>query len=847
MLRSLILASALIPLTLVAAEREPVAIVERHVIVTPSHALTDADRVALESEGIHLQRAVSGGRFIARVDDAAEVAKEPRFARVERFTPAEKVNATAWRAAAQAHPFTGMKIFFHADVPFAEARDAILAAGGQLDDPLTLGYEPLNGVAAHIPSTALQTLASDERVLAVYGQRHFKTHLENAAAAALSQVTTVQGPPYNLTGDGIVLANFEFAPLDVSHVEFGGRASVQFTCASSDTDCKDNDNKQHITHTTGTMIASGVNPNAKGMAPKATLHEFQADKGNWLTQKDTGLSGIGATADSNSWGYTLGWTTCDPSTAPGGSCAASWEWITDSEDLIGGFSGDLNSVLDHVAFTSGALGIYASGNEAQILGPSTPPYQHVHVDQNDPNFGPTSTIYCVSPNGSGNDCTTPCKTGTDPWGDPYCETSLHPNHAASADNPGGSVNWLASGKNIMAIGAVNGNKQIATFSSRGPTKDGRVKPDIVAKGAALFSSVYMGTTWDVATLCVARNVVNYGCAQGTSMSTPVVTGTMALFAEQWKKSNNGARPLPLTLKALAIAGAEDLGNPGPDYTYGFGFLNAKNSVDIIVADNGQGKRVKIDNASTGSSFDYPFTLTSSQDVRVVLSWFDPEVLPLGTQDVAGKTLVNDLDVKIVGPDGSTTLPYVLDGAHPGANATRGVNNTDNTEEVEIKGAAVGTYHVVVSGTNIPQGPTQFVVISNADFTIVPQCVDPTEPNETVATAYALPDAIDVNAQICPATDVDHFKFSSTTSGTVQITIKSVDSPLKATLITNGVSGNPISIGAGSTNGFTVNAGSGTTSFVVRVEANGNLGATGKYTINASYPVASSPRHRAAKP
>jgi hypothetical protein len=833
MLRSLILASALIPLSLVAAER--------HMIVTPSHALTAADRAALDAEGIHLQGALSGGRFIARVDDAAAVAHEPRLARADQLTPAHKINSSALRAAAQAHPLAGMKVFFHADVPFADARNAIAAAGGQLDDPLTLGYEPLNGVAAHIPAAALETLANDGRVLAVYGQRHFKTHLENAQAAALSQVNTVQAAPYNLSGDGIVLANFEFAPLDTTHVEFGGRATVEFTCTSSDTDCKDTDNKEHITHTTGTMIASGVNPNAKGMAPKATLHEFRADKGNWLTQKDTGLSGIGATADSNSWGYTLGWITCSPN--PGGTCAAQWEWITDSDDLIGGYTGDLNSVLDHVAFTSGALGIYASGNEGTITGPTTPPYQHVHVDQDDPNFGPTSTVYCVSPNGSGTDCATPCRTGNDPWGDPYCEPSLHPNHAATGDNPGGSVNWLASGKNIMAIGATSQSKAIASFSSRGPAKDGRVKPDIVAKGMALFSSAYTGTVWDVARACVVTNVTNYGCAQGTSMSTPVVTGTMAIFAEQWKKSNNGVRPLPLTLKALAIAGAEDLGNPGPDYTYGFGFLNAKNTVDLIIADNGQGKRIKIDKASTGSSFDYPITLTSSQDMRVVLSWFDPEVLPIGTEDVAGKTLVNDLDLKIVGPDSATTLPYVLDPTHPGVNATRGVNNTDNTEEVEIKGAPAGTYHVLVNGTNVPQGPAQFVVISNADITLTPTCVDATEPNDTVA--YSLPNGVDVKAQICPATDVDYFTFHTTASGTVQVTIKSADSPLKATLITNGVTGNSVSIAAGGSGAFTVSASSGTT-YEVRVEANGNLN-TGSYTINANYPVANGPRHRAAKP
>jgi hypothetical protein len=399
----------------------------------------------------------------------------------------------------------------------------------------------------------------------------------------------------------------------------------------------------------------------------------------------------------------------------------------------------------------------------------------------------------------------------------------------------------------MAVGSVGITKGISGFSSRGPAKDGRVKPDIVAKGQALFSSVYTGTTWDVARNCAALNVTSYGCAQGTSMATPVVTGTMALFAEQWKKSNGGARPLPQTLKALAIAGAEDLGNPGPDYTYGFGFLNAKNTVDLIVADNGQGKRVKIDNASAGSTFNYSMALSSSQDVRVVLSWFDPEVLPLGSEEVADKTLVNDLDVKIVAPDGSTVLPYVLDRTNPGANATHGVNTVDNTEEVEIKGAPAGTYHVVITGSNIPQGPTQFVLVSNADLTAAPPpCVDATEPNDTVATAYSMPSSIDLKGDICSSTDVDNFTFHSTTSGTVQITIKSADSPLKATLITNGVSGNPVAIAAGTTGGFTVIAPTGTTTYVVRVEANGTL-ATGAYTINAKYPVASGAKRRAAKP
>jgi hypothetical protein len=465
------------------------------------------------------------------------------------------------------------------------------------------------------------------------------------------------------------------------------------------------------------------------------------------------------------------------------------------------------------------------------------------VNQDDPNFAATPEIYCVSPNGSGNDCATPCRTGKDKWGDPYCETALHPNHAATTSNPGGSVNWLASGKNIMTVGSVTQSEVISGFSSRGPARDGRVKPEIVAKGNSLFSTVYTGTSWSTGWRCSAAGVSSYACAAGTSMATPVVTGTTALLVEQWRKLNAGASPTPQTLKALLIAGADDLGNPGPDYTYGFGMLNAKTSIDLIVADNGSANRVKTDKATTGAGFDYPVSVGATQDLRVVLAWFDPEVLPLGSEEIADKTLVNDLDVKVLGPNGITTLPYVLDVNNPGANASRGVNTVDNTEEVEIKGAAPGQYHVIVSGGSVPQGPAQFVVVSNADFaTAPPPCVDATEPNDS--TAYPIPNGVGINAAICSATDVDLFSFAATAAGAVSVTITATQTPLKATLLTNGVAGAPITIAPGATGTLTSTAGAGTTQYVVRVEPNGAIGTSGAYTITASAPFTAGPRRRA---
>jgi subtilisin family serine protease len=104
-----------------------------------------------------------------------------------------------------------------------------------------------------------------------------------------------------------------------------------------------------------------------------------------------------------------------------------------------------------------------------------------------------------------------------------------------------------------------------------------VKPDVVARGVNVLSTVPTD---------------NYDRKQGTSMASPVVTGIAALLTEQWRKTFAGANPLPEQLKALILAGADDLGNPGPDYTYGFGLVNAKNAVDLILADGGTGARIR---------------------------------------------------------------------------------------------------------------------------------------------------------------------------------------------------------------------------------------------------------------
>jgi len=307
------------------------------------------------------------------------------------------------------------------------------------------------------------------------------------------------------------------------------------------------------------------------------------------------------------------------------------------------------------------------------------------------------------------------------------------------------------------------------------------------------------------------------------------------------------------MKTLLIAGADDLGNPGPDWTFGFGLADAKASVDLILADNNTGARIRTGSVSQGQQTETPFTLSSTQNVRVVLGWADPETL-LSPDELAGKTLVNDLDVKVIDPNGNTILPYVLNPNDPCVTsqfadcqpATRGVNTVDNTEEVEIANAGPGTYRVEVNGTTIANGASQqYVLIANAPLGSAAVCTDSYEPNDTAATAFGnLPSGATINARFCTQSDVDYFKFSPSAFGTVTIIVTATDTPVTVTETLNAQTLNPTTIPAGTSGSFQA-AGSPGTTVMVRLEPGGTIGPNASYTLTVTYPVAATPRRRTA--
>ncbi|HEX2121080.1 MAG TPA: S8 family serine peptidase, partial [Thermoanaerobaculia bacterium] len=519
----------------------------------------------------------------------------------------------------------------------------------------------------------------------------------------------------------------------------------------------------------------------------------------WQELKDRELTARGVVVDNNSWGYVLGWN---------GPVNGFWVW-EDTEEFFGAYDYEFTAPVDQIARDRDILFVYSSGNEGD--GVNLPSWgEHYHVN----NFlePVTSRLFCYSKNGSGTDCPAPCGTGA-------CETVQH--HTVL---PYDTISVSAAAKNAIAVGAVDTAKNVMALSSRGPAKDGRVKPDVVARGSFVLSTLPTNS---------------YGTRNGTSMAAPVVTGIAALLTEQWRRTFS-ATPKPAHLKAVILAGAEDLGDPGPDYTFGFGLVNAQASADLIVADGGASKHIRTGSVAQGQQIELPIVVTNPQDVRVVLQWTDPPVFLPPNQVHTAKALVNDLDLKVVGPAGETHLPYVLDKVNYTAPAARGVNTIDNSEMVEIANAAPGVYRIQVSGTNVLQGPQEAVVVSNARGPN--PCVDPQEgaavygdlvPNQTISGG------------LCAAGDVDSYKFTVTESGAISVDVTAGDTPLRVTLSSAQVNAT-LDVPAHAMRTLTTAAVTAPLAVSLQIEGATALGVEPSYSFTPKFGQFSGPRRRSVR-
>ncbi len=258
-----------------------------------------------------------------------------------------------------------------------------------------------------------------------------------------------------------------------------------------------------------------------------------------------------------------------------------------------------------------------------------------------------------------------------------------------------------SAKNNFTVGALDDTDAIASFSSRGPAADGRIKPEICAVGVNVNSTIATNT---------------YSTMSGTSMATPGVSGTMALLYEKYKSLHSGVNPDATLIKALLMNTADDGGNAGPDYKYGYGRINARRALNCLV-----GNLYSKDSVSTTDSDAFVISVPSNTaELKVMLHWRDKEANAFVT-----KTIVNDLDLKVIDPSSITYLPWVLDYAAANVNntATRKKDTLNVVEQVTIANPTAGNYTLKVFGTTIPYGPQSYYITHE----IVPQSIKLTYP------------------------------------------------------------------------------------------------------------------------
>ncbi len=435
----------------------------------------------------------------------------------------------------------------------------------------------------------------------------------------------------------------------------------------------------HGTHVAGTIAAEGVDSAAKGMAPKVGIDSY-----NWYDDyAEMAAAGASAPADggiylsNHSYGYLAGWNI--------EFIASRWEWRwswygpwsatpeNEQESFFGQYEAE-TAAVDDVAF---ALPYYliccSAGNE--------------RTDNPAPGEGITYV-----------DGMFRYYTWYDPAGHPPGDGVYKSGYDTLA--PWGGA------KNVLSVGAVTdavtggardpASGAMTTFSSWGPTDDGRIKPDVVANGYQLYSTDDVSDT-------------AYWTSSGTSMSSPNATGSALLLQELYAEKFPGEAMRSSTLKALILHTADDLGRPGPDYCYGFGLMNAKAAADVIDSCTVAGDVPIIEDSlddGENTSRSYTFWWDGATALRATLCWTDPAGAATSVDDDRDAKLVNDLRLKITTPDGEW-LPYCLSYAAPDAPATRGVNSVDNVEQVYVNSSGTpGDCTVTVDYAGVLTGGAQ---------------------------------------------------------------------------------------------------------------------------------------------
>jgi subtilisin-like proprotein convertase family protein len=279
----------------------------------------------------------------------------------------------------------------------------------------------------------------------------------------------------------------------------------------------------------------------------------------------------------------------------------------------------------------------------------------------------------------------------------------------------GSITSPGTAKNVITVGAAESVRgsgtdgcgvtnagadsagDIINFSGRGPTQDGRMKPDVVAPGTHVTGASPQHPGYTGTSVCDQSfgGSAFYSLVSGTSQATPHVAGAAALLRDWWVRSVNPQPPSPAMTKAVLVNSAVDIagGNSGkgsqipsaPNTDEGWGRVSLGATLDAT-------EREYVDQSTTldaaGQSALRSYSVAdSSKPVRVTLAWTDP---PPAT--VTGNAFVNDLDLEVSAAGRTYRGNWLTDGVSiPGGQA----DFRNNVESVVLPASTSGRMSVKV--------------------------------------------------------------------------------------------------------------------------------------------------------
>ncbi|MEZ4698848.1 MAG: S8 family serine peptidase [Rhodothermales bacterium] len=447
-----------------------------------------------------------------------------------------------------------------------------------------------------------------------------------------------------LSGAGVTVGLWDDGPAWGGHQELYGRIL----------DLDGGYPSNHATHVAGTIAARGVDPLARGMAPDAGLRSH-----DWLLHGSELLDDAheGLLISNHSYSRIAGWNLMRESES-----STVWYWFGDAavsevEDYTFGYYDRDASLFDAVTYTYPyLLPVVAAGNDRDDTGPAAGRYRALDPSNRWTDYDATQRP--IGPDGD----------------------------AEGYD----TISSFALAKNVLTVGAmpaVRDAAQPSYFSSFGPTDDGRIKPDLVAPGEALYSSIAAGPA-------------AYSRSSGTSMAAPTVTGSLALL-QQLAIETRGAPLRAATLKGLVLHTARDMGQPGPDYATGWGALDVREAARVVLDARRDALALGERTLSNRQPDVFDLRVDVAGPLRITASWTDRPGEPIaasgaGRLDNRTPQLRTDLDIRLTHlASGIEYAPFVLDPEHPGEPASTGDNRVDPIEQIALPEAAPGAYRLTV--------------------------------------------------------------------------------------------------------------------------------------------------------